>query len=805
MEQGPAGASAAAAAAGTGGLLLPLSETEQQRYSELFSRCCPPPEAAAGGSSVGELFRASQLPPDTLHQTNSAITDSSDSDQAPFSEGRRPRFPVTLSDVSPFSGDSDEQVDYPWHNKQITEVCGAKRVGYFGPAQFYIALKLIAAAQSGFPVRIESIKNELPLPRFMALKNDTDIRYGTPAELHGVKFQIPHSTLEKNSYKRTDEGDKQEPNSPPMSPICSPPASPSTYQRIPVSYGYGKARSGLEQQHGVSVAPYEVRHSTHQQDGPSSGNYGAKSALNCSTPNRCPACGRCQCPSFQSLSVEREQQDSSTHYSDDPWRITEEQRDYYINQFRSLQPDLNAFISGSVAKNFFTKSKLPIPELSHIWELSDVDCDGALTLPEFCAAFHLVVARKNGYQLPETLPETLLPEYLQAASLKPMRDCALFDSYSEPLPGSQQTRDFSRTEKSSTEEVPDNSALLQDGKKDDKQALKVSTTLKTIPKEFQHLTVKTAAQESNALRARPRSRSYSSTSIEDAMKKGEEPPTPPPRPQKSHSRASSLDLNKIFQQNTQGLRSGWLPPPPPALPPRPSVSQTEQPSEVDLHPQMNRPSSQAEENSSAKKEVVLTQPPSKPARRKLRTEAQGLDTPEASPTINVTSSLPTAKAHLPVQKQSSKQKRAIQTAIRKNKEANAVLARLNSELQQQLKEVHKERIALETQLEQLRPVTVLTSTRTSLTFRDEQEWSSNSVSSSVTTNGMQSLARRKEEKEALCQLCSEGSLKAGDGLGLPLMEDHLVFSWDDISMFQLKSSDLGVSTVDGLSAREEIG
>ncbi|NWR11768.1 REPS2 protein, partial [Paradoxornis webbianus] len=616
-------------------------ETEQQRYSELFSRCCPPPEAAAGGSSVGELFRASQLPPDTLHQ--------------------------------------------------ITEVCGAKRVGYFGPAQFYIALKLIAAAQSGFPVRIESIKNELPLPRFMALKNDTEVRYGTPAEFHGVKFQVPHGTLEKNSYKRTDEGDKQEPKSPPMSPICSPPASPSTYQRIPLSYGYGKARSGLEQQHG---APYEARHATHQQDGPSSGNYGAKSALTCSTPNR-------------SLSVEREQQDSSTQYSDDPWRITEEQRDYYINQFRSLQPDLNAFISGSVAKNFFTKSKLPIPELSHIWELSDVDCDGALTLAEFCAAFHLVVARKNGYRLPETLPETLLPEYLQAACLKPMRDCALFDSYSEPLPSSQQTRDFGRAEKSSAEEVPDNSALLQDAKKDDKQALKVSTTLKTIPKEFQHLTVKAAAQEPNALRARPRSRSYSSTSIEDAMKKGEEPPTPPPRPQKSHSRASSLDLNKIFQQNTQAVRSGWLPPPPPALPPRPSVSQTEQPSEVELHPQMNKPSSQAEENSSAKKEVVLAQPPSKPTRRKLRTEAQGLETPELSPTINVTSSLPAVKPHLPVQKQSSKQKKAIQTAIRKNKEANAVLARLNSELQQQLKEVHKERIALETQLEQLRPVTVL--------------------------------------------------------------------------------------------------
>uniref|UniRef100_A0A493U1L8 RALBP1 associated Eps domain containing 2 n=1 Tax=Anas platyrhynchos platyrhynchos TaxID=8840 RepID=A0A493U1L8_ANAPP len=532
----------------------------------------------------------------------------------------------------------------------ITEVCGAKRVGYFGPAQFYIALKLIAAAQSGFPVRIESIKNELPLPRFVALKNDSDVRYGTPAELHGVKFQVPHATLEKNSYKRTDEGDKQEPKSPPMSPICSPPASPSTYQRIPVTYGYSKSRSGLEQQHG---APYEVRHSTHQQDGSSSGNYGAKPAHACSTLGR-------------SLSVEREQPDSSAHYSDDPWRITEEQRDYYVNQFRSLQPDLNSFISGSVAKNFFTKSKLPIPELSHIWELSDVDCDGALTLPEFCAAFHLVVARKNGYQLPETLPDTLLPDYLQAASLKPLRDCALFDSYSESLPGSQQTRDFSRTEVRRCEQ----GSYLQ------------SDTFFSL----------SAPQEPNALKARPRSRSYSSTSIEDAMKKGEEPPTPPPRPQKSHSRASSLDLNKIFQQNTQAVTDLLL--------------QTEQASEVELHPQMNRPPSQAEENSSAKK-VRPAYPPSKPARRKLRTETQGLETPELSPTINVTSSVPAVKPHLPVQKQSSKQKRAIQTAIRKNKEANAVLARLNSELQQQLKEVHKERIALETQLEQLRPVTVL--------------------------------------------------------------------------------------------------
>ncbi|XP_070799694.1 ralBP1-associated Eps domain-containing protein 2 [Pituophis catenifer annectens] len=621
---------------------------------------------------------------------------------------------------------------------QITDLCGAKHVGYFGRTQFYAALKLIAAAQSGLPVRIESIQNELPLPRFSALKSDSEIRYINLSEAHGAKFQSPHTTLEINCFRRSDEEEKQEEaKSPPMSPIGSHPASPSNYQRIPLGYGYSILRSGLEQQHGGS---YEARHSI--QDGLTSGNYGPKSM-----PTR-------SCV-IQSLSIEREPKDSSSNYPDDLWRVTEEQRDYYINQFKSLQLDLNSFISGSVAKNFFTKSKLPIHELSHIWELSDVDCDGALTLAEFCAAFHLVVARKNGYLLPDSLPETLLPDYLHAASFKPKGEYVL-NSYSESLSVNQSTRDFSRTELETVCENPNNSeplilfeatsvqplsidekpvkaALIQDTVTDDKQDLKVSDSTQAVPKELkvpQCLPFKTVAQESDILKMRPRSRSYSSTSVEDTVNKRGEPPVPPPRPQKSHSRASSLDLNRIFQQNTQ-VRSGWIPPPP-ALPPRPFVSQVslplintapnmqpkssymnfslqeqiEQDSEINSHLPMNMSPSQ--ESSPAKKDLVLTQLRSKSIYKKFRPESHMLENQEVSPTKSATSSsLATIKLHHAFPKQSSKQKKAIQTAIRKNKEANAVLVRLNSELQQQLKEVHKERIALETQLEQHRPVTVL--------------------------------------------------------------------------------------------------
>ncbi|KAM5196741.1 ralBP1-associated Eps domain-containing protein 2 isoform 6-T6 [Hipposideros larvatus] len=583
------------AAAGGGcasGPQLLLSEGEQQCYSEIFARCTGaagvgsgsgPPEAAraapgtatAAAGPVADLFRASQLPAETLHQ--------------------------------------------------ITELCGAKRVGYFGPTQFYVALKLIAAAQSGLPVRIESIKCELPLPRFTMSKTDGEIRFGNPTELHGTAVQIPYLISEKNTFKRMDDEDKQETQSPTMSPLASPPSSPPHYQRVPLSHGYSKLRSSTEQMH---PAPYEARQPLVQPEGPSLGGQGAKLP-------------RHQASLIRSFSVEREPQDNS-NYPDEPWRITEEQREYYVNQFRSLQPDPSSFISGSVAKNFFTKSKLSIPELSYIWELSDADCDGALTLPEFCAAFHLIVARKNGYPLPESLPPTLQPEYLQAAFPKPKRECALFDSYSESMPANQQPPDLNRMEKLSVKDMADFPVPTQDVTGDDKQASK-STTDEALPKDV-----------------------------------SDDPAT----------------------------KSGLLPPPP-ALPPRPCPSQPEQASEAELHPQLNRASSQAAESSPTKKDVTYSQPPSKPIRRKLRPENQATENQEPSTTVGGPASAGTMKPHPTVQKQSSKQKKAIQTAIRKNKEANAVLARLNSELQQQLKEVHQERIALENQLEQLRPVTVL--------------------------------------------------------------------------------------------------
>lgn len=91
------------------------------------------------------------------------------------------------------------------------------------------------------------------------------------------------------------------------------------------------------------------------------------------------------------------------------YQIMPEQRDYYIKQFRTIQSDLNGLITGHAAKVFFEKSRIPVEELRHIWQLCDITKDGALNLPEFAAAMHLVVLRRNNIPLPPVLPPCLIP------------------------------------------------------------------------------------------------------------------------------------------------------------------------------------------------------------------------------------------------------------------------------------------------------------------------------------------------------------------------------------------------------------
>jgi len=90
-----------------------------------------------------------------------------------------------------------------------------------------------------------------------------------------------------------------------------------------------------------------------------------------------------------------------------------------------MQPNPGGVIPGTLAKEFFEKSRLPISELRVIWQLSDVSKDGCLSLDEFLTAMHLVVLRRNDIALPDALPNCLRPDFLRRKLEPRMRNLLL--------------------------------------------------------------------------------------------------------------------------------------------------------------------------------------------------------------------------------------------------------------------------------------------------------------------------------------------------------------------------------------------
>ena len=76
--------------------------------------------------------------------------------------------------------------------------------------------------------------------------------------------------------------------------------------------------------------------------------------------------------------------------------------------FKELNPT-NGKITGASAKTELIKSKLPNSVLAKIWKLSDRDLDGYLDSDEWALANYLVKLKLDGFELPNTLPEHLIP------------------------------------------------------------------------------------------------------------------------------------------------------------------------------------------------------------------------------------------------------------------------------------------------------------------------------------------------------------------------------------------------------------
>jgi epidermal growth factor receptor substrate 15 len=101
----------------------------------------------------------------------------------------------------------------------------------------------------------------------------------------------------------------------------------------------------------------------------------------------------------------------------DVWTIGPTARCTFDRAFEKLSGAMSK-IPGSSVKPIFLKSGLSADQLHKIWELSDIDEDGALDRNEFAIAMFLIHGLKTSTlrDLPERLPMNLMPIRMRRAS-----------------------------------------------------------------------------------------------------------------------------------------------------------------------------------------------------------------------------------------------------------------------------------------------------------------------------------------------------------------------------------------------------
>uniref|UniRef100_F1KQL1 Intersectin-1 n=1 Tax=Ascaris suum TaxID=6253 RepID=F1KQL1_ASCSU len=116
------------------------------------------------------------------------------------------------------------------------------------------------------------------------------------------------------------------------------------------------------------------------------------------------------------------------------WTIAHHNKLKYCQQFNQLDKGRVGTLSGVHARNVLAQSQLPNVTLAEIWNLSDVNKDGRLSVEEFCIAMHLIDSVKAGFLLPKKLPPELLSMCVRSKSESPVLDVNASPAQKAPPP-----------------------------------------------------------------------------------------------------------------------------------------------------------------------------------------------------------------------------------------------------------------------------------------------------------------------------------------------------------------------------------
>ncbi|KAE9552733.1 hypothetical protein FO519_004050 [Halicephalobus sp. NKZ332] len=134
------------------------------------------------------------------------------------------------------------------------------------------------------------------------------------------------------------------------------------------------------------------------------------------------------------------------------WSLPLPSKNKYRQEFYNNDKSGVGILNGVQARYILSQSGFPTPILAEIWNLADVNKDGALSPDEFCVAMHLIDMHKQGYILPTELPlelQDLFPSargFSNAEQAKPTYDDKFMDSYNRSQAELERRRQIAREE-----------------------------------------------------------------------------------------------------------------------------------------------------------------------------------------------------------------------------------------------------------------------------------------------------------------------------------------------------------------------
>nr|XP_057929621.1 epidermal growth factor receptor substrate 15-like 1 isoform X4 [Doryrhamphus excisus] len=298
--------------------------------------------------------------------------------------------------------------------------------GYLDKQGFYVALRLVACAQSGHDISLSSLNLTVPPPKF---KDSSSPSFGTSAEPHwAVRPE------EKNKFDGIFES---------LSPVSGLLSGEKVRpvlinSKLPLDI-LGKVwdlsdidKDGHLDKDEFAVAMHLVYRALEKEPVPahlpstliplskrkkSLGSVGgAVPALPASPPppkdslRSTPSHGSMNSlNSTGSLSPKHTLKSGQTQHSVN-WVVPMSDRGRYDDIFLKTDADLDGFVSGLEVKEIFMQSGLSQGVLAHIWALADTRQIGKLTREQFSLAMHLIQQKvSKGVDPPQSLTADMIP------------------------------------------------------------------------------------------------------------------------------------------------------------------------------------------------------------------------------------------------------------------------------------------------------------------------------------------------------------------------------------------------------------